>query len=231
MTTAYVSLEQSMPAGEAVAEVRGQIAGPGEVFYIYVVDADGRLVGVLSVRALLLATETEPIGDLCERNVVRVRVDSDREEVARTMAKYDLLVAPVVDHGGRLVGTVTIDDALDVLQEEAIEDLLRLSGSFEPARDRTSRRGRVLYRLPWLLVTVAGELAVALVLAGFIGQLERIIALALFIPIVSATAGSVGIQSLADSLTATAQGVTGQRAIMSMIAETRSGLALGWSAA
>ena len=158
MTTTYVSLEQSMPAREAVAKVRGQVAGPGEVFYIYVVDADGRLIGVLSIRALLLAAETDRIGDLCDRNVARVRVDSDREEVARTMAKYDLLLVPVVDYGGRLVGTVTIDDALDVLQEEAIEDLLRLSGSFEPAGDRTLKRGRVFYRLPWLLVTVAGEL-------------------------------------------------------------------------
>ena len=97
----------------------------------------------------MLATESERIGDFCDRNVVRVSVQADREEVARTMAKYDLLLVPVVDDEDRLIGTVTIDDALDVLTEEATEDLLRLSGSFEPARDRTRSLDQVFYRLPW----------------------------------------------------------------------------------
>ena len=149
MTTTYVSLDQSMPARQAVSHVRAQVAGPGELFYIYVIDAVGRLVGVVSIRALVLAAESERIGDFCDRNVVRVSVQADREEVARTMAKYDLLLVPVVDDEDRLIGTVTIDDALDVLTEEATEDLLRLSGSFEPATDRTRSLDRVFYRLPW----------------------------------------------------------------------------------
>ena len=179
------------------------------------------------MRALVLASEHDLIGDICDRSVVQVVTDADREEVARAMAKYDLLAVPVVDHGGTLVGTVTVDDALDVLEEEASEDLLRISGSFEPVRERPRPFARAFYRLPWLLVTVAGELAVAFLLSGFIDQLERVIALALFIPIVSATAGSVGIQSLAASLTSTSKGKAVRRPILTIAREARSGLILG----
>lgn len=215
MTDAFVALEQTMTAETALASVRTQVAGVDEIFYVYVVDRTGGLVGVLSMRALVLAREHDAIGDICDRSVVQVVADADREEVARTMAKYDLLAVPVVD------------DALDVLEEEASEDLLRISGSFEPVRERPRRVARVFYRLPWLLVTVAGELAVAFLLSGFIDQLERVIALALFIPIVSATAGSVGIQSLAASLTSTSQGKAVRRPILTVAREARSGLILG----
>lgn len=227
MTDAFVALEQTMTAETALASVRTQVAGVDEIFYVYVVDRTGGLVGVLSMRALVLAREHDAIGDICDRSVVQVVADADREEVARTMAKYDLLAVPVVDHAGTLIGTVTVDDALDVLEEEASEDLLRISGSFEPVRERPRRVARVFYRLPWLLVTVAGELAVAFLLSGFIDQLERVIALALFIPIVSATAGSVGIQSLAASLTSTSQGKAVRRPILTVAREARSGLILG----
>ena len=227
MTSTYVSLSQSMRANQAVLAVREQVAGPGDIFYLYVTDADVRLIGVLSIRALLLAARDDLIGNLCDTNVVRVNVAADREEVARTMAKYDLLIVPVVDNVNHLVGVVTIDDALDVLEEEATEDLLRLSGTFEPARDRPRSFARVLYRLPWLLVTVVGELAVALVLAGFISQIERVIALALFIPIVSATAGSVGIQSLAVSLAAVNKDAPKSHMTLAVLREARDGLLLG----
>ena len=106
-------------------------------------------------------------------------------------SKLSLLGDSAAARISSLVEHLEIDDALDVLTEEATEDLLGLSGSFEPARDRTRSLDRVFYRLPWLLVTVAGEIAVALVLAGYIGELERVITLALFIPIVSATAGAL----------------------------------------
>jgi magnesium transporter len=165
------------------------------------VDAVEILVGVVSLRALVGAPPDIDVSLLCDPDVVRISVHTDQELVAQTMAKYDLLAVPVVDDDAHLVGMITIDDAVDVLTEEALEDLLRVSGSFEDTTSRQPRFfGPVFYRLPWLLVTVIGELAVALLMNEFIEEIQRLIVLALFIPIVTATAGSVGVQSLAAAL-------------------------------
>lgn len=227
MTSNFVSLEASMPAWAALAAIRDQVSGPDAVFYVYVVDEQGVLTGVVSIRALVLAKEKDRIGEIASTNVARVSVHADREEVAHTMAKYDLLAMPVVDDDGKLIGTVTIDDAIDVLEAEAAEDLLRISGSFEPPQTRPRVFAPVFYRLPWLLVTIAGELVVALVLSGHIEKIQRVIALALFTPIVAATAGSVGTQSLASALGQLQENKRLRQILLTVFREMRTGLMLG----
>lgn len=228
MTTTYAAARSDRPVHAALDGVRDQIQRADDIYYVYVVDAANTLVGVVSLRVLVGSPPDINVGLVCNPDVVRISVRSDRELVAQTMAKYDLLAVPVVDDDGRLVGMITIDDAVDVLTEEALEDLLRVSGSFEVTAHRQPRFfGPVFYRLPWLLVTVIGELAVALLMNEFIDEIQRLIVLALFIPIVTATAGSVGVQSLAAALGSLQQDPSPGHPARTAFRETRYGLMLG----
>ena len=228
MTTTYVAVRYDRTVRQALDGVRKQIQRADDIYYLYVVDATDTLVGVVSLRALVAAPPDVDVGLVCDPDVVRVSARTDRELVAQSMARYDLLAVPVVDDDGHLVGMITIDDAVDVLSEEAVEDLLRVSGSFEEPTSRRPRLfGPVFYRLPWLLVTVIGELAVGLLMSGFIDQIQRVIVLALFIPIVTATAGSVGVQSLASALGAFQEGRPPRHPVRRALRETRYGLMLG----
>ena len=228
MTTTYAAARSDRPVREALDGVREQIQRADDIYYVYVVDAADTLVGVVSLRALVGAPPDIDVGLLCDPDVVRISVRTDQELVAQTMAKYDLLAVPVVDDDGHLVGMITIDDAVDVLTEEALEDLLRVSGSFEDSTSRQPRFfGPVFYRLPWLLVTVIGELAVALLMNEFIDEIQRLIVLALFIPIVTATAGSVGVQSLAAALGSLQEGRAPAHPARTVFREAHYGLMLG----
>lgn len=228
MTTTYVAVRYDRTVGQALDGIREQIQRTDDIYYVYVIDASRTLVGVVSLRALVAAPPDIDVGLVCDPDVVRVSTRTDRELVAQNMAKYDLLAVPVVDDDGHLVGMITIDDAVDVLTEEAAEDLLRVSGSFEEPTGRRPRLfGPVFYRLPWLLVTVIGELAVGLLMSSFIEEIQRVIVLALFIPIVTATAGSVGVQSLAGALGAFQEGRAPNRPVRMALREIRYGLMLG----
>lgn len=228
MTTTYVTVRHDHTVREALDGVRRQIQRADDIYYLYVIDASDTLVGVVSLRALVAAPLDIDVGLICDPDVVRVSAHTDRELVAQSMAKYDLLAIPVVDDNGHLVGMITIDDAVDVLTEEAVEDLLRVSGSFEESTSGRPRLfGPVFYRLPWLLVTVVGELAVGLLMSSYIDQIQRLIVLALFIPIVTATAGSVGVQSLAATLGAFQEGRPPSHPVRRALRETRYGLMLG----
>lgn len=178
-------------------EMRKQAEEVDEVYYVYVVDEDGILKGTLSLKKLLLAKPNQVIRYLYKPDVIAVRTDTSSEEVASIMSKYDLVVLPVVDSIGRLMGRITIDDVVDVIQEEAERDYQMASGISEDVETTDSAWILTRARLPWLLIGLLGGIFVAMVLGRFEEDLKINPQLAFFIPLIGAMAGNVGIQSSA----------------------------------
>jgi len=194
MGTEFVAVPLGWTVSETTEEVRRNAERIGEIYNVFVVDDDQRLRGKVSPTRLLLSPAHASIESIMETDVLSVRPGVDQEEVARMMQRYDLVSMPVVDADGRLVGRITIDDVVDVIREEAAEDIQRLSGvSGEGPRDSALRivRGR----LPWLVAGLTGAGLSAAVIGGFEGALEEAVVLTLFIPVVMGMAGNAGIQS------------------------------------
>jgi magnesium transporter len=166
------------------------------IFYLYVVDRDGHLVGVTSLRQLLLSRPDQTLAEIMQRSVIKVRVDTDQEEVAAQAARYDLLAVPVVDDQNRLVGIVTVDDIIDVVKEEATEDLFKMAGSSESELLYEERVFRVAgLRLPSLLLSAAGLLVTGLLLQHYQVRLEDSLFLLAFVPVIMGLGGSIGSQT------------------------------------
>lgn len=195
MNTEYLALDESLKVAEAIEAIRRYPRKEG-FFYVYTVDSEGHLVGVLSLRSLILAQPDLELKAIMVQNVVRTQVDASQEEVARLVAKYDLLSIPVVDAQNRLLGVVTVDDVLDVIQEEAEEDLLHLGGVASSERVSSSAFSTFRARLPWLLVNLITAFAAASVVRLFEGTIGLIPALAAFMPIVAGMGGNAGTQTL-----------------------------------
>jgi len=161
-----------------------------------VLDRNGRLIGVVNLRALILAEPGQTIEEVMRRDVISVRVDMDQEEVAQIFARYDLLALPVVDHEDRLVGMVTVDDVVDVLEEEATEDIYHLaqvspnSQVFAPVKDALRAR------LPWLYVNLVTAFMASSVVAFFEDTIAAVAMLAVFMPIVAGQGGNAGNQTM-----------------------------------
>jgi magnesium transporter len=164
-------------------------------FYIYVVNEPGHLVGVVSLRALVIHPPTTPLHEMMVTDVISATVETDQEEVARLAARYNLLAIPVVNDANRLVGIVTIDDVVDVIREEATEDILKMAGADESAYEGLSIFRNFRIRAPWLFATWLGGLAASILIGQFEAQLQATVALAAFIPIVLGMGGNVGIQT------------------------------------
>ncbi len=198
MTTDIISFSQEMAVEEAIQRLR-EIAPEAEIiYYVYVVDEETRLIGVLSLRDLISATDGTPLKEIMNQNVISVHVDVDQEEVARIVARYDLLALPVVEDEGRLLGIITVDDILDVLQEEATEDFYKMVGTSEVEGVdliQASVYQVVSRRLPWLLICLVGGLLAGSVIGVFDQMLEAIVVLAVFIPVIMDMGGNVGAQS------------------------------------
>lgn len=196
MTTDYVALNEGMSVEEAIKEVRAA----GEkvmVSYIYVVDDANRLRGVVSLRQLILADPTQTLREIMTKEVWKVHVETDQEEVAHLVAHYNILAIPVVDHENRLVGIVTVDDIIDVIHEEASEDLAYLAGSSKPLDTLIDASPIKVSkaRLPWLGTALLGGLFTGTIMSFFEGTLEKYIALSVFIPVIMAMGGHHGIQT------------------------------------
>ncbi|MBN2802149.1 MAG: magnesium transporter [Deltaproteobacteria bacterium] len=166
-------------------------------FYLYVVDENKSLIGVLSLRHLVTSKPNILVKNIMNPNVVSVRTDEDQEDVARLVTRYDFLAIPVVDDTNTLVGAVSVDDVIDVISEEATEDILKMAGAGDAPTDYSSLMKQTLSRLPWLFAALLGGLVVALIINYFNDTLIKFIALAGFIPVISGMAGNVGTQSLA----------------------------------
>ena len=167
------------------------------VTIVYVVDAGMRLVGVCSIRDLLMARPDQTVDDVMTTEVISVAPDTDQQDVARLIGKYDFLAVPVVDADRRLLGIVTVDDVLDVLTEEFNEDLSQLVGSDAAEMDRRTPVQVAWLRLPWLLGTMGIELVAGGIIARFGHVLQEVILLASFMPVISAVSGNVGLQAAA----------------------------------
>ncbi|MEZ4387644.1 MAG: magnesium transporter [Candidatus Krumholzibacteriia bacterium] len=182
--------------GEAVAVLRQHDQDElAEMHFVFVLDERERLVGRVPLFRLLLAAPSRPITEIMETDPLYVEVDLDQEDVAQFMMTHDLISLPVLDHRQRLVGRITADDVMDVLEEEATEDISRMAGVSVTEFGEQSPARVARSRLPWLLGGMCGEIGAILVLKHFNHSLESMVALAFFIPIIMATAGNVGIQA------------------------------------
>lgn len=196
MTPAFVSVDPHLRADQAVVALR-QVAQEAEtIYYVYVTDSDDKLLGVLSLRSLVLSPPETLVRDLMVRQMIAVLDTADQEDAARTLNEHDLLALPVVDETNRLLGIITADDVADILEEEATEDIERLGGS-EPLEEPYLRASPLLLwrkRVVWLLVLFLAAAYTTTVLQYFEDELEAAVALAFFIPLLIGTGGNVGSQ-------------------------------------
>ncbi len=197
MATELVAVPADWTVADATEEVRRHVEAVEEIFVLFVVDASGILEGFVSLKRLLLSPSEGRIGDIMRTDVHYVTADEDQEEAVRIMERYDLVSLAVVDAQRRLLGRITIDDAMDVMREEAQEDYQRLSG-ITGDEEPTDKIGRIMRgRLPWLMLGMAGAALAGSVIGVFEAEIRRVAILAAFIPVVMAMAGNAGIQSSA----------------------------------
>ncbi|MBV9496661.1 MAG: magnesium transporter [Acidobacteria bacterium] len=195
MNTDFLALDSELTVGQAIEAIR-QYPRKESFFYVYCVDGEGHLVGVLSLRSLILAPPDAQLRSTMVQSVVRCQVDSAPQDVAQFVSKYDLLSIPVVDHQNRLVGVVTVDDVLDVIQEQAEADLLHLAGVDISERVSTPAWESFRSRLPWLAINLATAFLASSVVRLFQGTIEKWATLAVFMPIVAGMGGNAGTQTL-----------------------------------
>jgi len=193
MTTDFLALPEELTVEQAIQKVRG--AKEKEVFYIYVVDKRNHLVGVISLRQLILADPETPLREVMNPDVISVRADMDQEEVARIVARYDILAVPVVDEKNHLIGMVTVDDVINIIQDEATEDIYKMVGASEEELWEASTLKIAGYRLPWLSFTIIGEMVSGLVLKYYHHTISTLVAVSFFVPLIMALSGAVGNQT------------------------------------
>jgi magnesium transporter len=194
MTPELVAVREDMTAADAVQLLR-KLEEPETIFFIHVVDAQRKLVGSVPLGRLIAADPASRVGGLVDPDVVAIRQDADQEEIARTFREYNLTVAPVVDDEGRLLGRITVDDVVEVLEEEATEDAYKLAGSDDEELSQRSAFVVAKIRLPWLLICLVGSLGAAAIIHWFELALRDFFALTIFIPVITATGGNAGLQS------------------------------------
>src|SRR6188508_3316051 len=189
------ALIEDMTVGEAITELQST-RDVEMVFYLYVVDGRRHLVGVVSLRRLLLVSPETPLKRIMTADLISARVEMDQEEVARQVAAYNLLAIPVVDAENKLAGIITVDDVIDVIKDEATEDIYRLAGVAGDERAFTPARESLRKRLPWLGINLLTAFLAAAVVGLFEGTIDLFPVLAVFMPIVAGMGGNAGTQTL-----------------------------------
>ena len=230
MSPEVVNLKANQTAGDALERLRRIGASAETIYALPVTDDARRLVGVLGLRDLVLADPATKVGDLMDTDVYKARVDQDQEEIARLMQEADLLALPIVDTEDRLVGIVTVDDAMQILEEEQTEDVARAGGA-EPLEHpylSVSVLGLARTRVVWLLVLIVAATLTVNVLHVFEATLDQVVALTLFIPLVIGSGGNAGSQSATTVTRALAVGElrTSDVALV-VLREARVGVLLG----
>ena len=234
MQTEYVSVPQYATVEQAIELIRRVQNDVPEVHDVFVMNVERHVTGILPLSNLVLARPDESVANIMERPVISVPVEMPQDEVARVLQKYDLVTVPVVDEKGRLAGRVTIDDVVDVIEEEASKDIYAIAGVNEGESidlEHDSVLKRVGERFSWVLTTVVLGLVVALVISKvFVTTFEKMALLAAFLPVIIATAGAVGLQSSTLVVRAIALGTLSFQRVLSVIAyEAATGLVLGVS--
>ncbi|MDG0843260.1 magnesium transporter [Staphylococcus equorum] len=200
MTTEYISLKATMPVKEAMMHVKEQAPDAETIYVIFTVNDNKQLAGVLSLRDLIVAENDAYIEDIMSERVISANAADDQEDVAQKMRDYDFIAMPVVDYQDHLLGIITIDDILDVMDEEASEDYSRLAGVSDVDATNDSIIKTARKRLPWLIILTFLGMITATILGSFEDTLSQVALLAAFIPIISGMSGNSGTQSLAVSV-------------------------------
>ncbi len=197
MTTEYASLKPNLTIAEALENIRRMAPKKETIYYLYVEDEEGKPIGVVSLKDLVLGEPAQKISEIMHPEVISVRENQDQEEVARLIAKYNFLAMPVVNQKGKLCGIVTVDDSMDIIKEENTEDIHKMAAIEAPEEEYfkssffTLARKRVL----WLIGLLIAETFTSNILKGYSHALESLVALAFFIPMLIDTAGNAGTQS------------------------------------
>ena len=197
MAKELIRVNENWGVATCIREMRKQAEDLDEIYYIYVVSDENVLLGILSLKALLLASASTRVKDIYDAEVRSVQTDTPSEEVAQIMEKYDLIVLPVTDSIGRLMGRITIDDVVDVIRDEAEKDYQLASGITTDVETTDSPARLSRARLPWLIIGLLGGIVVAAVIGRFEEDIQINPEMAFFIPLIAAMAGNVGIQSSA----------------------------------
>ncbi len=195
MVPDFIALTQETTAKDAIASLQKEYLDVEMPFYLYVVDEYGKLVGVSSLRQLVVVPPETPLKNFMTTDVFSVRTDMDQEEVAKLVARYDILAVPVVDETNRLVGIVTVDDVIDIFRKEATEDILKMAGAGEEFIETKSIFKSMKIRLPWLFASCLGGILAFFIIDQFENSLSRYIYLAAFIPVIMGMGGNIGTQS------------------------------------
>ncbi|MCP4106857.1 MAG: magnesium transporter [Desulfobacteraceae bacterium] len=228
MVPDFIALKEDITAREAIESLQKEHMDVEMPFYLYVVDEYGRLVGVCSLRQLVVVSPGTPLKKFMSANVFSVVTDTDQEEVARIVARYDILAVPVVDHSNKLVGIVTVDDVIDIFRKEATEDFLKMAGAGEQFIETKSVFKSTRIRLPWLFASCVGGVIAFFIINRFESSLVKYTYLAAFIPVIMGMGGNIGTQSSTIVVRGLATGFLSIRDIWSVVLkELAVGLILG----
>ncbi|MFP4693863.1 MAG: magnesium transporter [Halothece sp.] len=197
MTPEYISLKENMSIGEALQSIKRRAQASELIYYLYVTDTYRHLLGIVSLKNLVLASEESPLSEIITREVISVNTDTDQEEVARLIRRYDLLAIPVVDKEDRLVGVVTVDDVMDIIEQETTEDIYALGGLQSEGDNyfQTNLLAVARKRVVWLFVLLFTNTFTSGIIQSQEDILNQVVALAAFIPLLIGTGGNVGAQS------------------------------------
>ncbi len=228
MVPDFIALKEDVTAKEAIESLQKEHSDVEMPFYLYVVDEYGKLVGVSSLRQLVVVPPETPLKEFMSTDVFSVQTDMDQEEVAKIVARYDILAVPVVDGSNRLVGIVTVDDVIDILRKEATEDILKMAGAGEEFIETKSILKSTRIRLPWLFASCIGGLIAFFIIGKFEGSIYKIAYLAAFIPVIMGMGGNIGTQSSTIVVRGLATGRLNTRDIWSVVFKELSiGVILG----
>ncbi len=228
MSKQYVSVPQDATVQEAIERIRASHEEAEFVYYLYATDRRGALVGFVPLAQLVLGRPDQKVSEVMESDVVSVPTDMDQEEVAGLVEKYDLAAIPVVDRAGRLVGRITVDDVVDVIVDEASEDISKMAGTTDEEIRHDSALRIASIRLPWIVISLLGGILSGTIISHFRGTLGSLLALAFFIPVITAMGGNIGIQSSAIVVRGLATGEVGLFDVARrLLREARIGLLMG----
>jgi magnesium transporter len=195
MVPEFIALQEDTTAGEAIQSLQKEHLDVEMPFYLYVVDANGNLIGVSSLRQLVMVPSNTPLKNFMTTDVFAVKTSMDQEEVAKIVARYDILAVPVVDDTNKLVGIITVDDVIDIIREEATEDILKMVGVGEEFVETTSIFKNIKMRMPWLFASCIGGIIASFIIGYFQSSLSKLAYLAAFIPVIMGMGGNIGVQS------------------------------------
>ena len=219
MTTEFVAFYKNETAKSAMQQLKKVAPDAETIYYLYVLDENKRFIGVLSLRDLIVSDEDILIEDIMNENIVSVSVGKDQEEVAQMMRDYDFLALPVIDFQHHLLGIITVDDILDVMEEEATEDYSKFAALSGPEQAIDSPVHAAKKRLPWLIILLFLGMFTASLIGQFEDTLEQVTLLAIFIPLIAGMAGNAGTQSLAVAVRGIATGQFGKRSKWQMLVQ------------